>query len=224
MEKIKAKIIKNRYIVTEDGRVFCMRFHRGESWGLLKRYLNPSARCGGYYHVNINGRPRAVHRLVAEAFLERKRRGCEVNHKDGNKLNNHVSNLEWVSHLENVRHAYRTGLITGAQIVLNARHPHPTRRTITTEQAAEIKKLICRGLPDGIIAEIVGVPSGVINCIRHDQTYKDVPWPKRRRKKCWMNASAARWAVRRFRKQKQEQSSVRMCESEPEIEMEIEIC
>ena len=204
---IRAKIIGNRYIVTEDGRVFCMRFHNGECWGLLKPYLDPNARCGGYYRVNINGRGRDVHRLVAEAFLGQPKPGFEVNHKDGNKLNNHVSNLEWVTHLENVQHAYRTGLITGAQIVLNARHPHPTRRTISSEQAAEIKELIWDGLPKGLIAEMLGVDPVVVDWIRRGGTYKDIPWPKRKRKPCRMNASAARWALHRYREQKKENKS-----------------
>jgi len=54
---------------------------------------------------NIHG-----HILVATAFLEKLNPSHEVNHKDGNKLNNCVWNLEWVSHSENEKHAYATGL------------------------------------------------------------------------------------------------------------------
>jgi len=50
---------------------------------------------------------RYIHRLVAETFhfKESRRKGVEVNHKDGNRMNNHADNLEWVSHTENMRHA-----------------------------------------------------------------------------------------------------------------------
>jgi len=54
-----------------------------------------------------------IHRLVATRFLTRINETHIVNHKDGNKLNNHVENLEWVSPSENVKHAYRIGLNKG---------------------------------------------------------------------------------------------------------------
>ena len=67
----------------------------------------------GYYRVQlVIGKPYnvMVHRLVAEAFIPNPLGKPVVNHKDGNKINNHVSNLEWVSVSENQIHAYDTGL------------------------------------------------------------------------------------------------------------------
>lgn len=54
----------------------------------------------------------AVHRLVAEAFLPNPKSLPTVNHKDGNKQNNFVENLEWVSYTDNNLHALKTGLRT----------------------------------------------------------------------------------------------------------------
>lgn len=51
-----------------------------------------------------------VHRIVAKTFLVLKENVKEVNHKDGNKENNCISNLEWITHQENMIHAYKNGL------------------------------------------------------------------------------------------------------------------
>ena len=52
---------------------------------------------------------RTIHQLVAEAFLGNPHGHTEVNHKDFNKANNNLKNLEWVSHKENVHHALAAG-------------------------------------------------------------------------------------------------------------------
>lgn len=68
----------------------------------------------GYPAVTIfsDGKQRTknVHRLVAETFIPNPDDKLTVNHKDGNKRNNHISNLEWNTLSENVKHAYATGL------------------------------------------------------------------------------------------------------------------
>jgi hypothetical protein len=78
----------------------------------------------GYLVVNLkaNGKSKmkTVHRLVAEAFIPNPLNLPEVNHKDGDKQNNRVENLEWCSHGENVKHAFNLGLNKSIKGSLNS--------------------------------------------------------------------------------------------------------
>ena len=68
----------------------------------------------GYYHVDIQEFGKAtkvaLHRLLAIQYLPNPNNKRTVNHIDGNKLNNNLSNLEWATDSENVQHAHNTGL------------------------------------------------------------------------------------------------------------------
>lgn len=88
------------YQVSDDGHVRRVKAHEPK---ILKN------REGLYYTVSLsqNGKKKSfsIHRLVAEHFLDKPEGKAEVNHKDGNKLNNNVENLEWVSQKQNQDHA-----------------------------------------------------------------------------------------------------------------------
>jgi hypothetical protein len=92
------------YAISEDGQV-----HSGK----LDVYLTQRANSNGYMIVTLDGVQLTVHRLVALHFLPNPYQHPQVNHKDGNKANNSVNNLEWCSAEFNVQHALETGLRKG---------------------------------------------------------------------------------------------------------------
>ena len=89
------------YDITTSGEV--INNHNG-------RHVKPQMNGKGYLRVSIGGKLQFVHRLVAEKYIPNPENKSQVNHIDGNKLNNSVDNLEWVTNLENRRHAVENDL------------------------------------------------------------------------------------------------------------------
>jgi len=131
--------------------------------------LSPGIKPGGYLFVGLHpgkgGKAsyRMVHRLVAEAFIPNPENKPEVNHKDGNKLNNCVSNLEWVTRSENAQHGHDNGLMPQGE-------KHPFAK-LTPEQVLEIfqSKGSCRA-----VGAMYGVNAQTVSNIRNRKTYKKV--------------------------------------------------
>jgi hypothetical protein len=98
------------YSITEDGLVFSHNYNK---------YLSPF-NSSGYLRYRLLNNNKAknflAHRLVAEAFITNTGEGVIVNHKDGNKKNNNVSNLEWCTYSENQKHAYDNNLCNSTKI------------------------------------------------------------------------------------------------------------
>lgn len=97
------------YQISNLGNIKTSR-RQGSKGGLL----TPSKGKNGYYVVNLvkNGKSKffLCHRIIAEAFIPNPNNYPYINHIDGNKQNNNISNLEWCTCQHNVREAYRIGL------------------------------------------------------------------------------------------------------------------
>lgn len=102
---------ENKYQVSNLGNVRSLNYHREHKVKLLA-FIPDS---DGYQQVKLckDGKVtlKRVHRLVAETFIEKVLNKDQVNHIDGNKKNNCINNLEWVTSKENMEHAFKTGLM-----------------------------------------------------------------------------------------------------------------
>jgi len=92
------------YTIYSDGKVYSNK---------SKKFIKPHIE-NGYYRIGlyIDSKPKTykLHRLIGECFIEKPDGKNQINHKDCNKLNNDVSNLEWCNNSENQLHAYKNGL------------------------------------------------------------------------------------------------------------------
>lgn len=158
------RLIENskNYFVNTKGEVFNSKHLR------LRTRIRPD----GYEQIGIwmedtNKRKWfPVHRLVAVAFIPNPDNKPFVNHIDGNKSNNNVSNLEWVTPKENMFHSVnvlRKGLGEG------------NGNSVITEEIAEtICKLLEKGFTNWEISSTVNVTLGIISNIRNGTTWKEI--------------------------------------------------
>jgi hypothetical protein len=104
------------YHISSYGRVKSLKFG--------KEVMLKSNSVRGYLAVTIyleTGKrtTKTIHKLVANAFIENPYNKREVNHIDGDKLNNNVSNLEWMTRKENAQHGWDTGLFEKARLSIS---------------------------------------------------------------------------------------------------------
>lgn len=90
----------DRYVEEHNGK---KQFRKGQ---IIKPRLNKNGYLQLALNKNSKRKMKYVHILIAETFLENNEKLETVNHKDGNKLNNNMDNLEWASYSENNQHAY----------------------------------------------------------------------------------------------------------------------
>lgn len=161
------------YQVSDCGRV--KSFPRNGTRINTEKILHQSFTADGYKRVRLlhgeKDRTRTVHRLVAEHFIPNDNPKLTVNHKDGDKTNNRVENLEWVDRSEQMLHAYKLGLKQSAKGTKN------TQAKLTKEQVEYIRRVYKRQSTEFgtvALAKKFGVSNRVIGLICRGLSYKDV--------------------------------------------------
>ena len=144
---------------------------QGTIIGPRGRVIKTRYNSDGYLMVTLGQLPvrttYRVHRLVAECFLSRSNDHDEVNHIDFNRSNNSVTNLEWVTHADNVRYSYKRGRHTGSRArERNGRH------ILCAGDIPKIRKMIAEGVSNIKIGKAFGVAPSTIWNIKVGNTWK----------------------------------------------------
>jgi len=143
---------------------------RGRRGALAERILKPQFN-GHYYHLRLSKDSicmmHLLHRLIATAFIPNPKNLPVVNHLDGDKLNNKVSNLEWTTIGDNTRHA-----INELGIVLGGEKHHAAK--LTEKKVKKIIELANTGLSHSKIAKMFSVSRPNISYIARGATWKHV--------------------------------------------------
>lgn len=156
-----------RHFVTKDGKIWSDN---------RKRFIGGfTSKSNGYVYTNICYKRKIkscrVHRVVAEAFVANPKKLSCVNHKDGNKENNHYLNLEWCSSKDNTDHAIKTGLMSISHLKKYVGETH-SKAKLTSSDVLKIRAMIRDGIPTMQIAKLFPIdPSGISN-IKYGRTWK----------------------------------------------------
>jgi len=152
------------YRVSRDGTIEKVIGHKK---GIIAQSTNHQ----GYkfLQLTLDGKRsnKKVHRLVAEAWITNPLNKPQVNHKDGVKSNNTLSNLEWVTSSENLKHAYASNLIPitakrRAAAAINAKKAGASNRKITKEDSLQMKKHLKAGMSQRAVAKLFGCSQSTV--------------------------------------------------------------
>ena len=167
---------EGRYEVSNMGRVKSLgRYRYGKKGGTyaVKERILSNTICGAGYHricmfMDGNRDYNLVHRLVAENFIPNTNHKDQVNHIDGDKWNNKVSNLEWVTQSENMIHSYKNGL--------HKKQKGSKRYCAKLNEhiVAEIKKDVKMGVKLKYLAKQHNVNPVTISDIKRGRTWRHV--------------------------------------------------
>lgn len=147
------------FAITEDGKVW----RHGH-------FIEPGKKKSSHYEtVSFAGKCLYTHRLLALTYLSNPLNLPQVNHKNGNKRDNRIENLEWISQAKNVRHAWRVGL--------NKAYPREGAKNpaakLTEEQVRYIRKQLANPQASRVeLCKVFGISYSTLKKIRNRSTWQ----------------------------------------------------
>jgi hypothetical protein len=159
------------YMVSNEGRVKRLG---GSPFCPDDRILKTAINRAGYVKITLARDGKfsytTAHRLVALAFIGSPPEGLnQVNHIDGNKLNNHPENLEWTDHTGNNRHAIRLGL----RVMPSGERAK--RAVLTDAQVVEIRRQYANGVRSAVLAAQYGVTAQYVGSLARGESRRHQP-------------------------------------------------
>ena len=148
------------YCVTMEGKIYSK---------LSNKFLKPYIDKVGYAYVSILLKPKtyrrkSVHRLVLEAYTNSVCSRTQINHIDGNKSNNDITNLEWCTRSENMAHAYETGLLSKVGI----------KNSLAKLSERDVASIRSSSLSNTQLGKLYNIDRSTISNIRTRKTWKHV--------------------------------------------------
>ena len=150
------------YWISTFGRAYSL--YKANKYGRENGFLKPHENRNGYLRIELkcedgSAKAFAIHRIVMIEFCNIiNYQSIEVNHKDGNKHNNFIGNLEWVNRSQNIKHSYYTGLNPNA--------------IITIEQADQIGKMLSLKISHKEISNKLNIPLHIIRDISAGNSWR----------------------------------------------------
>ena len=179
MEKWKdIEDYEGRYQISNLGRVKSLKRKTFRYIRESSIIMKPLKGDGRYFQISLwkNGKDKKmyIHRLVGIYFIPNPDNKPQVNHTDGNRLNNHVKNLEWSTGSENIKHAFDTGLITEEHIRNMSLKSSKISRKFSDHDIYQIFALYKKGFSKAHIARTYNAGETTIRNILSKITYKHV--------------------------------------------------
>jgi len=157
----------DNYLISKDGRLITLNYRATGK----KKELFPKENEDGYLKYRLNKNKKRyqmfLHRLIAINFIPNPNNLPCINHIDGNKKNNSISNLEWCTHGDNMRHYWNKFYVPFTNGGINNAHSK-----LTEEQVREIKDIKNKSTSE--IARMYGVSWNTIDRVIKNLTYKNV--------------------------------------------------